>query len=92
VNTLFALALLAAAGNLPPVQTVKPLNASATQPVFLKIPKGENGLTLYDPKGEVVAHCDKKGEDAFGNCKLEPGVSLDDLMNAWVHAYKDIQK
>jgi hypothetical protein len=92
VNTLFALALLVAAGNLPPVQTAKPLNASATQPVFVNTPKGDNGLTLYDPKGEVIARCDKKGEDTFGNCKLEPGVSLDDLMNAWVHAYQDIQK
>ena len=24
--------------------------------------------------------------------KLEPGVTLDDLMNAWVHAYQDLQK
>ena len=38
----------------------------------------------------MVARCQKK-DDAFGNCKMEPGFSLDDLMNAWVHAYKEME-
>jgi hypothetical protein len=90
VSTIFALALLAAAANLPPVQVARPTNA-ATQPVFVDLPKDPGGLTLYNPKGEVVARCDGKA-DVFSNCKMEPGVTLDDLMNAWVHAYQDLQK
>jgi hypothetical protein len=26
------------------------------------------------------------------DCKMESGVTLDDLMNAWVHAYLQVQK
>jgi hypothetical protein len=39
----------------------------------------------------VVARCGKK-DDAFSDCKMEPGVTLDEVMNAWVHAYQDMQK
>ena len=69
----------------------EPSSAAATHPVFVEVPKGPNGLTLYNAKGEIVAKCGKKG-DQFGDCKLEPGVTLDDLMNAWVYAYQDLQK
>lgn len=57
----------------------------------MESPKGPNGLTLYNAKGEIVAKCGKNG-DAFVECKMELGVTLDDLMNAWVHAYLDVQK
>jgi hypothetical protein len=91
VSSLFALALLAAAaGSLPPVQVARPMKA-ATQPVFVDLPKTPGGLTLYNIKGEVVAHCEGDA-DIFSNCKMEPGVTLDDVMNAWVHAYQDLQK
>lgn len=73
------------------VDTAKAVNPHANQPAFLEVPKGPNGLTLYNAKGEVVARCGKK-DDAFADCKMEPGVTLDDLMNAWVHAYQDSQK
>jgi len=90
VNSIFALALLAAAANLPPVQVAKPMKA-ATQPVFVELPKTPGGLTLYNSKGEVVARCEGN-DDIFSHCKMEPGVTLDDVMNAWVHAYQDVQK
>ena len=69
----------------------RPSSAAATHPVFVEVPKGPNRLTLYNAKGEIVAKCGKK-DDQFGDCKLEPGVTLDDLMNAWVYAYQDLQK
>lgn len=70
---------------------LKPLASPALQPAFKEVPRGPDGLTLYNEKGEVVARCDRT-DDKFGNCKMEPGYSLDDLMNAWVHAYQDLQK
>ena len=93
MSTLFALGLMAIAANLPSVQVVQPVKASVTHPLFLQVPKkpDDGGLTLYNTKGEIVARCDKK-DDAFDNCKMEPGVTLDDLMNAWVNAYMDVQK
>ena len=93
MSTLFALGLMALTANLPSVQVLQPINASATHPVFLNVPrnKDDSSLTLYNTKGEIVARCDKK-DDSFTNCKMEPGVTLDDLMNAWVNAYMDVQK
>jgi hypothetical protein len=73
------------------VENAKSISTPALEPVFKDVPKSPNGLTLYNAKGEVVARCERK-DDAFGNCKMEPGYSLDDLMNAWVHAYQDMQK
>ena len=55
------------------------------------VPKPPKGLTLYNASGDVVARCGRQG-DSFGDCKMEPGVSLDEVMNAWVHAYQDSQK
>lgn len=90
MSTVFLLALLAAAGSLPPVQVARPMKAT-TQPVFVDLPQKPSGLTLYNANGEIVARCEGK-EDVFANCKMEPGVTLDDVMNAWVHAYQDLQK
>lgn len=73
------------------IQSAKTVEARPSQPVFSDVPKGPTGLTLYNSKGEVVARCDKK-DDSFSGCRMEPGVTLDDLMNAWVHAYQDSQK
>lgn len=91
MNTLFAFILLSSTVNGSAVQTAKAVATPVTQPVFLDVPKGPNGLTLYNSKGEIVARCGKK-DDSFADCKMEPGVTLDDLMNAWVHAYQDLQK
>lgn len=91
MGALSAFILLAAVSTGPAVDNVKPLTAPVTQPALKEIPKGPSGLTLYNAKGEVVAKCDKKDE-SFGNCKMEPGYTLDDLMNAWVHAYEDLAK
>ncbi len=91
MSALFALIVLASTTSGSPMQTEKAVIAPAVQPVFLEVPKGPNGLTLYNSKGEVVARCGKKGDD-FSDCKMEPGVTLDDLMNAWVNAYQDMKK
>jgi hypothetical protein len=92
VNTFLALALAAAAtANLPSFHVAQSMNAAAAKPAFIEMPKGDGGLTLYNTKGEVVARCDKR-DDAFANCKMEPGVTLDDVMNAWVRAYQDLGK
>ena len=91
MNSLFAFILLASATGGSAVQNLQPLAHPVTSPVFLEVPKGPNGLTLYNSKGEIVAKCGKN-EDSFAGCKMEEGVTLDDLMNAWVHAYQDIQK
>lgn len=90
MNTLLAFIVLASVTNLSPVPAIKTVSPVA-EPVFLKVPKPPEGLTLYNTNGEVVARCGKK-DDTFANCKMEPGVTLDDLMNAWVHAYQDTQK
>jgi hypothetical protein len=91
VHTLVAICLLASTANGPLAHTVNFTEPPVTQPALVKIPKGPNGLTLYNEKGERVAQCEKTG-DTFGNCKMEPGVSFDDVMNAWVHALQDMQK
>jgi hypothetical protein len=91
VNTFLALALAAAAAaNLPSYRITQPVKAAA-QPVFLQMPKDDGGLTLYNNQGQIVARCDKK-DDSFANCKMEAGFTFDDVMNAWVHAYQDLQK
>ena len=89
--TLFAFALIAATTNLPPVPKAGAETSSIMHPAFVDLPKNPNGLTLYNEKGEVVARCGKK-DDTFHDCKVESGVTLDDLMNAWVHAYLEAQK
>ena len=89
--TVAAFLLLVSTAKLPSVQTTDTENSSVTHPVFFHIPKDPNGLTLYNEKGEVVARCRRK-DDTFSDCTVEPGVTLDDLMNAWVHAYLDVQK
>jgi hypothetical protein len=90
VHTLVAICLLAATANGPLVHTVNFAEPPATQPALVKIPKGPSGLTLYNEKGERVAQCEKKG-DTFSNCKVEAGFTFDDVMNAWVHAFEDMQ-
>lgn len=91
MHTLVAICLLAATANGPSVQPISFRDSPATQPALVQIPKGPNGLTLYNSKGERVAQCEKK-DDTFANCKMDPGVTFDDVMNAWVHALQDMQK
>lgn len=91
MSTLLSVVVLASLANGSAVQTAKAVNPPQAEPVFLAVPKPPEGLTLYNAKGEVVARCGRR-DDSFANCKMEPGVTLDDLMNAWVHAYEDLQK
>lgn len=89
--TVVAVLMLAFTNNLPAAQKTNAADPPITHPVFLEAPKSPNGLTLYNEKGEMIARCRKKDE-TFHDCNMEPGVTLDDLMNAWVHAYLDVQK
>ena len=91
MSPLLAFIVFASLTNGSSVQTAETVNPPKADPVFLAVPKPPEGLTLYNAQGEVVARCGRK-DDSFSNCKMEPGVSLDDLMNAWVHAYQDVQK
>lgn len=91
MNTLFVFILAASTAHVPVVPIDRTITTAPTQPQLKEVPKGPNGLTLYNRKGEVVARCGKK-DDAFADCKMEPDVTLDDLMNAWVHVYQDMQK
>jgi hypothetical protein len=96
VKSCFAFALVAAqalvlCGAHASVPVMKPLLPVVAEPVFLELPMGDGGLTLYNAKGETVARCDRKG-NGFSNCKVEPGFTLDDVMNAWVRAYQGLQK
>lgn len=88
---LVAFVLLASAANLPAVQNTEAAKLSITHPALVEVPKGPNRLTLYNEQGEVVARCEKEG-GTFHDCKMESGVTLDELMNAWVHAYLQVQK
>lgn len=91
MRALLASALLAITATLPAVQTAKTANSSRTHPAFMDAPPGPTGLTLYNERGEMVAQCERKN-DLFQDCKMAPGVTLDDLMNAWFHAYLEVQK
>jgi len=87
----FGLILFASIANAPDFQHASMDSTHTTRPALVEVPKGPSGLTLYNAKGDIVAKCERKN-DVFGNCKIEPGVTLDDLMNAWVHAYLEVQK
>lgn len=91
MSSVLALVLLVSTTNVALSQTAKATDSSITQPVFRDVAKEPRGLTLYNEKGEVVARCGKKDE-SFHDCTMESGVTLDDLMNAWVHAYLEVQK
>jgi hypothetical protein len=91
MNSLFAFIVLASIHNTSLLQTTKTVEPSIVQPVIVDAPKPLDGLTLYNVQGEMVARCGKK-DDSFSNCKMEPGYTLDDLMNAWVHAYQEMEK
>jgi hypothetical protein len=91
MHSLVAICLLAATANgttVPPSHVSDP---PATQPALMKTERGPNGLKLYNENGERVAQCEKKG-DTFTNCKMDSGMTLDDLMNAWVHALEEFGK
>ena len=90
MHTFVAICLLAATSNGPAVHTVNLAEKSVTHPALVQVPKGPDSLTLYNADGERVAQCDKK-DDKFSHCKIEPGMSFDDVMNAWVHAFTDMQ-
>ena len=86
-----AFCLLAAAASGPSLHPVNASDRPATRPALVESPKSKDRLALYNAQGERVAQCDKK-DDVFTNCKMDSGVTLDDLMNAWVHAIEDMQK
>jgi hypothetical protein len=91
MNYLLGFILLSARANAPDIQPASRDSTNFTRPALVEIPNVPGSLTLYNAKGERVAKCERKDE-VFGDCEMEPGVSLDDLMNAWVHVYLDAQR
>ena len=91
MHTFVAICLLAATANGPAVHPAIVTDPPATHPTLAQPPKSPNGLTLYNAQGERVAQCEKK-DDVFTNCKMDAGMTFDDVMNAWVHALEDMQK
>jgi hypothetical protein len=91
MNCVLGLILLAARANVHGIQPAHRDSTNITRPALVEMPNVPNSLTLYNAKGEIVAKCERR-DDVFRDCKVEPGVSLDDLMNAWVHAYLDAKK
>lgn len=91
MSALLAFVVVASLTHGTAAQTAQAVNSPKHDAVFQEVPKPPEGLTLYNAQGDVVARCGRKDE-SFSNCKMEPGVTLDDLMNAWVHAYQDLQK
>ena len=86
---ILSFCLLASAANASSVQSTQAANRPVTHPSFIETPKRPDDLRLYNQKGELVARCKRKGE-TFQDCKMESGVTLDEVMNAWVHAYMDV--
>jgi hypothetical protein len=82
---------LAATVSGPTVHTTTSGAPPVTKPALVEIPKAPSGLALYNENGERVAQCDEK-DDTFTNCKMEQGVTLDDVMNAWMRAVRDLKK
>ncbi len=91
MSALTAFILLAVVRGGPTVEQVKPINSAVTHPALVESRTDPDALTLNNSKGDVVARCARK-DDTFSNCRLEPGYTLDDLMNAWVDAYSDLAK
>jgi len=90
VHAFVAICLLAATSNGPAIHAISFAEPPVTKPAIVQQPKSPDSLTLFNAKGERVAQCDKK-DDRFSNCKMEPGMTFDDVMNAWAHAYQDVQ-
>jgi hypothetical protein len=90
VHAFVAICLLAATSNGPDVHAIKFAEPPVTKPAIVQASKGTDRLTLYNANGDRVAKCDKQ-DGKFSNCKMEPGMTFDDVMNAWAHAYEDIQ-
>ena len=91
MSALTAFILLASVHAGSTLERDRPFNAALTHPALVETQTDPNGLTLYNAKGEAVARCARKDE-AFTNCRIEPGYTLDDLMNAWANAYSDLSK
>ena len=90
MHAFVAICLLAATSNGPVVHAIKFAEPPVTKPAIVQASQSSDRLTLFNEKGERVAQCDKQ-DGKFSNCKMEPGMSFDDVMNAWAHAYQDIQ-
>ena len=46
--------LIAAMANVRQVHRANMVNSHVTRPAFVEVPKGPNGLTLYNAQGKVV--------------------------------------
>ncbi len=91
MSALNAFILLAAVSTGTAADHARPMTVPVSNPGFQQSQEPGDGLVLYNADGEVVARCEKK-DGKFSSCRLEKGYTLDDLMNAWVHAYEELEK
>lgn len=90
MHTVLAICLLAATSNGPGVHAITFAEPPVTKPAIVQPAKSPDRLTLFDADGDRVAQCEKK-DGKLAACKMEPGMTFDDVMNAWAHAYEDVQ-
>ena len=90
MHAFVAICLLAATSNGTDVHAIKFAEPPVTRPAIVEASKCPDLLTLFNAKCDRVAQCEKKDSN-FSNCKMEPGMTFDDVMNAWAHAYEDVQ-
>lgn len=83
---LFAFMLSVPGHNTPQVDRLTPPPVPSIQTTL------PSSLTLYKPTGEKVAYCVcsfSKDVPTLKSCEIEKGATLDDVMNAWLDAYKN---
>ena len=61
-----------------------------SEPNFAAAVPNTDSLILYASDGSRVAFCERDpGSARLTQCKVEPGMTFDDVMNAWLRAYED---
>lgn len=54
---------------------------------FFEIPRHPDSLALYDRDGNLIAYC-ATNDGSLGDCEIQDSYTLNDVMNAWLHAYE----
>ena len=75
-------------GSIPAIVVTSHKYVAPTPPEFFATPRHPDSLALYDKEGNLVAFCGTN-DGALGDCKIEDGFTVNDVMNAWMHAYED---
>lgn len=76
-------------GSIPLIAVVSHKHAAPTPAKFFDVERPAHSLALYDKDGNVVAYCSTANGSLVGQCAIEDGYNLNDVMNAWLYAYED---